>query len=72
MAMGAGILHQWLKTPALVGAILPSSKHLAKVMARHAGDSDAAHAEFESHDTPTEQAALVELAERVSAARSVV
>lgn len=38
----------------------------------HAGDSDAAHAEFESHDTPTEQAALVELAERVSAARSVV
>jgi len=41
MAMGTGILHQWLKTPALVGAILPSSKYLAKVMARHAGDSDA-------------------------------
>ncbi|MBX9903556.1 MAG: hypothetical protein K2Y31_04310 [Burkholderiales bacterium] len=40
MTMGAGFLHQWLKTPALVGAILPSSKHLAKVMARHAGDSD--------------------------------
>ena len=38
----------------------------------HAGDSDATHAEFESRDTPTEQAALVELAERVSAARSVV
>lgn len=40
MTMGPGLLHQWLKTPGLVGAILPSSKHLAKVMARHAGDSD--------------------------------
>lgn len=41
MPMGAGLLQQWLKTPALVGAILPSSQHLAKVMARHASDSDA-------------------------------
>lgn len=35
--MRAAILKQWLKTPALVGAILPSSRHLARVMARHAG-----------------------------------
>lgn len=35
--MRAAILKQWLKTPALVGAILPSSRHLAAVMARHAG-----------------------------------
>ena len=41
MPMGAGLLQQWLKTPALVGAILPSSQRLAKVMACHAGDSDA-------------------------------
>lgn len=39
--MGAGILQQWLKTPAMVGAILPSSRHLAKVMARHAGGAEA-------------------------------
>lgn len=35
--MRAAILQQWLKTPALVGAIAPSSRHLARVMARHAG-----------------------------------
>ena len=38
----------------------------------HAGDTDVAHADADNRDTPTEQAALVELAERVSAARSVV
>ena len=41
MTSGTGLLKQWLKTPALVGAILPSSQHLAKVMARHSSDSDA-------------------------------
>jgi phospholipid N-methyltransferase len=35
--MRAAILQQWLKTPALVGAIMPSSRHLARVMARRAG-----------------------------------
>ncbi|MBS1217967.1 MAG: hypothetical protein H6R21_1100 [Proteobacteria bacterium] len=35
--MGAPLLKQWLKTPALVGAIMPSSRHLAMVMARYAG-----------------------------------
>ena len=38
----------------------------------HAGDADVAQANADYLDTPTEQAALVELAERVSAARSVV
>jgi len=38
----------------------------------HAGDSGAAQTNDDTRDTPTEQAALVELAERVSAARSVV
>ena len=37
--MRTAILKQWLKTPALVGAILPSSRHLARVMARHAGSA---------------------------------
>jgi phosphatidylethanolamine/phosphatidyl-N-methylethanolamine N-methyltransferase len=39
--MAAGILQQWLKSPAMVGAILPSSRHLAKVMAHHAGGAEA-------------------------------
>jgi phospholipid N-methyltransferase len=39
--MSAGFLRQWLKTPAMVGAILPSSRHLAKAMARHAGGAQA-------------------------------
>ena len=38
--MGAAFLHQWLKSPTLFGAIAPSSRHLAKVMARHAGNAD--------------------------------
>jgi hypothetical protein len=37
-----------------------------------AGDADVMHGEFGALDTPTQQAALVELAEKVSAARSVV
>ncbi len=37
-----------------------------------AGESDVTNGEFGALDTPTQQAALVELAERVSAARSVV
>jgi hypothetical protein len=36
------------------------------------GDADVAIADRDSLDTPTQQAALVELAERVNAARSVV
>jgi len=39
--MGDSLLRQWLKTPAMVGALLPSSRHLAKAMARHAGETDA-------------------------------
>jgi len=39
--MGTGLLQHWLRTPAMVGAILPSSRHLARAMARHAGDCDA-------------------------------
>ncbi|MBX3651440.1 MAG: hypothetical protein KF771_08695 [Burkholderiales bacterium] len=39
--MGDSLLRQWLKTPAMVGAILPSSRHLARAMARHAGASNA-------------------------------
>jgi hypothetical protein len=35
------------------------------------GDADVANPDRDNHDTPSEQAALVELAERVSAARSV-
>jgi hypothetical protein len=38
---------------------------------RHAGDADGENMD-DSLDTPTQQAALIELAERVSAARSVV
>jgi hypothetical protein len=37
-----------------------------------AGDADVTNGEFGALDTPTQQAALIELAERVSAARSVV
>ena len=37
-----------------------------------AGDAGVANADRDSLDTPTQQAALVELAERVNAARSVV
>jgi hypothetical protein len=37
-----------------------------------AGDADVTNGEFSALDTPTQQAALVELAEKVSAARSVV
>ena len=36
------------------------------------GDADGVHADSDSLDTPTQQAALVELAEKVNAARSVV
>lgn len=36
------------------------------------GDADVANPDSDNHDTPTQQAALVELAERVNAARSVV
>jgi hypothetical protein len=36
------------------------------------GDADVTNGEFGALDTPTQQAKLVELAERVSAARSVV
>lgn len=36
------------------------------------GDADVANPDRDNHDTPTQQAALVELAERVSAARRVV
>ena len=36
------------------------------------GDADMARADRDGLDTPTQQAALVELAERVTAARSVV
>jgi hypothetical protein len=36
------------------------------------GDADVPNGEFGALDTPTQQAALIELAERVSAARSVV
>lgn len=39
--MSAGFLRQWLKAPAMVGAILPSSRHLAKAMARHASGAQA-------------------------------
>ncbi len=39
--MGTSLLQQWLKTPAMVGAILPSSQHLARAMAHHAGETDA-------------------------------
>lgn len=38
--MGAAFLHQLLKSPTLLGAIAPSSRYLAKVMARHAGGAD--------------------------------
>ena len=38
----------------------------------HAGETGVANPDADNHDTPSEQAALVELAERVSAARSVV
>ena len=38
----------------------------------HAGDTDVMNNDQGGLDTPTQQAALVELAERVSAARSVV
>lgn len=38
--MGTAFLHQLLKSPALMGAIAPSSRRLAKVMARHAGGAD--------------------------------
>ena len=38
--MGAPLLRQWLKTPGLVGAIMPSSRHLARVMARHASGAE--------------------------------
>jgi phosphatidylethanolamine/phosphatidyl-N-methylethanolamine N-methyltransferase len=38
--MGAAFLHQLLKSPTLMGAIAPSSRHLAKVMARHASGAD--------------------------------
>ena len=38
----------------------------------HAGDAEFANTDGDSLDTPTQQAALIELAERVSAARSVV
>jgi hypothetical protein len=37
-----------------------------------AGDADVANPDRDNHDTASEQAALVELAERVSAARSVI
>ncbi len=37
-----------------------------------AGDADIAHPDRDDHDTPSQQEALVELAERVNAARSVV
>ena len=37
-----------------------------------AGDADVANPDQDNLDTPTQQAALVELAERVNAARSVV
>ena len=36
------------------------------------GDADAAHADPNNPDSASQQAALVELAERVTAARSVV
>jgi hypothetical protein len=36
------------------------------------GDADVTNGEFGALDTPTQQAKLVELAERVTAARSVV
>lgn len=38
--MGTAFLHQLLKSPALMGAIAPSSRHLAKVMARHASGAE--------------------------------
>jgi len=36
------------------------------------GGSDGGKPDSDHHDTPSEEAALVELAERVSAARSIV
>jgi hypothetical protein len=36
------------------------------------GDADVANADRDNRDTASEQAALVELAERVSAARTVI
>lgn len=36
------------------------------------GDADVGNPDYDSLDTPTQQAALVELAERVNAARRVV
>ena len=38
----------------------------------HAGETDVANPDAGDHDTPSEEAALVELAERVTAARSVI
>jgi hypothetical protein len=37
-----------------------------------AGDADAVNPDGDNHDTASEQAALVELADRVSAARTVI
>ncbi|HSN40007.1 MAG TPA: hypothetical protein VLT92_07410 [Burkholderiales bacterium] len=39
--MSAVFLHQWLKSPTLFGAIAPSSRYLARVMAGHADGADA-------------------------------
>jgi hypothetical protein len=36
------------------------------------GDADVANKDSDNYDTPSQQAALVELAERVNAARKVV
>jgi phosphatidylethanolamine/phosphatidyl-N-methylethanolamine N-methyltransferase len=39
--MGAAFLQQWLKSPTLIGAIAPSSRYLAQVMACHADGAQA-------------------------------